>query len=94
MRTRFAALGLAVASALVLCVPSAQATKAKKPDATLEFSGGSVAAGVGYSWGSGRPPFSAWQPPGDATRGLERVSQRPHQQSVAHSLSLVRCTGP
>jgi len=36
-----------------LCVPSAQATKAKKPDATLEFSGGSVAAGVGYSWGSG-----------------------------------------
>src|SRR5271166_6107584 len=53
MRTRFAALGLAVAGALVLCVPSAQATKAKKPDATVEFSGGSVAAGIGYSWGSG-----------------------------------------
>ncbi|HME68865.1 MAG TPA: DUF1134 domain-containing protein [Myxococcota bacterium] len=52
MRTRFAALGLAVVSAGVLCVPSAHAAKAK-PDATVELSGGSVAAGIGYSWGSG-----------------------------------------
>ncbi len=25
----------------------------EKPDATLKFSGGSVSAGIGYSWGSG-----------------------------------------
>ena len=52
MRTRFATLGLAVAGALAFCVLSAQAQE-EMPDATVEFSGGSVAAGIGYSWGSG-----------------------------------------
>jgi hypothetical protein len=27
--------------------------RAEKPDATLELSGGSIAAGIGFSWGSG-----------------------------------------
>jgi hypothetical protein len=29
------------------------ATHQSKPDATLRFSGGSFAAGIGFSWGSG-----------------------------------------
>jgi len=30
-----------------------QAAKQERPDATLKLSGGSVAAGIGFSWGSG-----------------------------------------
>ena len=30
-----------------------QAAKAEKPSATLQLSGGSVAAGIGFSWGKG-----------------------------------------
>jgi hypothetical protein len=38
-----------------LCVPTwaATARAAEEPDATLEFNGGSAAAGVGVSWGAG-----------------------------------------
>ena len=47
-------LSLVVAASL--CVPflatTARAEDAK-PDATLEFNGGSAAAGVGVSWGAG-----------------------------------------
>ncbi|HZR82983.1 MAG TPA: EipA family protein [Candidatus Binatia bacterium] len=32
---------------------TAVAEEKKKPDATIEFTGGSVAAGIGFSWGSG-----------------------------------------
>ena len=42
-------LGAIAALGLVLSVAQA----ADKPDATLKLSGGSVAAGVGFSWGSG-----------------------------------------
>jgi hypothetical protein len=42
--------GLAVS--LLLAAP-AMAEESKKPSGTIVFSGGSVAAGVGYSWGSG-----------------------------------------
>ena len=42
------ALGLATGSAL-----AAKEKPAGKPDATLELSGGSVALGVGFSWGKG-----------------------------------------
>src|SRR5271157_6278041 len=53
MRTRLG-IGIAVAGALALFVASAHGGEPKKtPDGTLEFSGGSVAAGIGYSWGSG-----------------------------------------
>ena len=47
-------VGLIVAA--TLCVPLwATTTRAEheKPSATLEFNGGSVAAGVGVSWGAG-----------------------------------------
>lgn len=51
-QTRLAITGMAIAAALALFVVSALGQE-KKPDATVEFSGGSVAAGIGYSWGSG-----------------------------------------
>ncbi|HTF32412.1 MAG TPA: hypothetical protein VK714_01785 [Myxococcota bacterium] len=53
MRTRFGIMSIAVAGALALFIANAHGDQAKKPDATVEFSGGSVAAGIGYSWGSG-----------------------------------------
>src|SRR5208337_2562890 len=51
MRIRLGIKGIAIAGALALFVASAYADKA--PDGTVEFSGGSVAAGIGYSWGNG-----------------------------------------
>ena len=38
---------------LVLGVSTGFTQAAEKPDATLRLSGGSVAAGIGWSWGSG-----------------------------------------
>lgn len=52
MRVRLGIRGTAVAAAVALFVVSAHGQD-KTPDGTVEFSGGSVAAGVGYSWGSG-----------------------------------------
>ena len=49
MRNIFALLGVGFALLLVQPV----ASLAQTPDAIVEFSGGSVAAGIGYSWGSG-----------------------------------------
>ena len=46
---RMSMLGAIAALGLVLSVAQA----ADKPDATLKLSGGSVAIGIGYSWGSG-----------------------------------------
>src|SRR5262249_34102642 len=45
-------IGLASMIALGFCLTTARAEE-KTPDATLKLSGGSVAAGVGVSWGSG-----------------------------------------
>jgi hypothetical protein len=45
-------MGLGVAVALVLSVAAARAADAP-PDATIELKEGSVAAGIGFSWGSG-----------------------------------------
>jgi len=45
-------LGILTIAALSMSLASARAED-KKPDATLKLSGGSVAAGVGVSWGSG-----------------------------------------
>ncbi|HTO05930.1 MAG TPA: hypothetical protein VMR86_02650 [Myxococcota bacterium] len=55
------ALGLVLASAISCAVPSpvvpplpeGPGTPAPQPDATLEISAKSLAAGVGYSWGRG-----------------------------------------
>lgn len=44
----------ATAIALALALPAAAE---EKPDATIEFTGGSVAAGIGFSWGSGTVTF-------------------------------------
>ena len=45
-------IGLATIAALGLCLTVARAEE-KEPDGTLRLSGGSVAAGIGVSWGSG-----------------------------------------
>jgi len=44
---------IAVIALLVLAAVPASAEEAKKPDATLKLSEGSVAVGIGWSWGSG-----------------------------------------
>lgn len=51
IRTRL--IGVVVVAVLATFIGSARADEAKTPDATIEFSGGSVAAGIGFSWGSG-----------------------------------------
>ena len=47
------AIGLGTAMLLTLAVSAARAADAVTPDATLELKEGSVAAGVGFSWGGG-----------------------------------------
>src|SRR5262245_28630735 len=46
------AVGLVLAATLTSTLPTALAN-AKSPEATLQLSQGSVAAGIGFSWGSG-----------------------------------------
>jgi len=49
---------MAIAGAVALLVATARGDEpARTPDATVEFSGGSVAVGVGYRWGSGTLTF-------------------------------------
>lgn len=51
---RVGLIGLALAGVLATSARVAGAAEeAKTPDGTIEFSGGSVAAGIGFSWGSG-----------------------------------------
>ena len=47
--------GLAIIVAMLLAVSTGRAAEEKenKPDATVKMTGKSLAAGVGYSWGSG-----------------------------------------
>ena len=45
--------GAVVAILVGVILVAGTALAQDKPDATLKFSGGSVAAGIGYSWGSG-----------------------------------------
>jgi hypothetical protein len=49
MCKKFAALAMGIGLLLGQAVPSS----AQSPDAVIELSGGSVAAGIGFSWGSG-----------------------------------------
>jgi hypothetical protein len=53
MRKLIGVMLMVMAVALGTTVAEAKARKASGPDATIQFSGGSVAAGIGYSWGSG-----------------------------------------
>jgi hypothetical protein len=47
-----------------LCfAPTGRAAEEKKPDATVKMSGKSVAAGVGFSWGSGVLTYQGKQYP-------------------------------
>ena len=55
MRRFFALLSVGVA--LLLANPPV--SSAQVPDGVIELSGGSVSAGIGYSWGSGTLIFQA-----------------------------------
>ena len=46
-------VGLVTAVAMLLVTSAVWAAEEAKPDATLELKEGSVAAGIGFSWGSG-----------------------------------------
>jgi len=52
-QTRPGIRSIAIAAGLALFVAAVAQGQDKTPDATIEFSGGSIAAGVGFSWGSG-----------------------------------------
>src|SRR5262245_29428398 len=45
--------GFLVIAAFASTLTVANAEEEKKPDATLRLHGGSIAAGIGFSWGSG-----------------------------------------
>ena len=57
---QFGKIVLAFAVVALLAGP---ALAQDKPDATLVFTGGSVAAGIGYSWGSGTLTFQGKEYP-------------------------------
>jgi len=61
-------IGLATIAALGVCLTVARAEE-KAPDATLRLSGGSVAAGIGVSWGSGTLSYKGKDYPVDV-KGL------------------------
>jgi len=50
---RHVMIGLAAVGSLVMVVVGLAMAQPRKPDATLSLSEGSVAAGVGFSWGNG-----------------------------------------
>jgi len=54
-------------AALGVALTGAFAADEKKPDATVRLSGGSVAAGIGVSWGSGTLTFQGKDYPIDVT---------------------------
>jgi len=53
MRSRIGLISIAVAGALALFVARARGDEKKTPDGTVIFSGGTVAVGEGYVWGTG-----------------------------------------
>jgi hypothetical protein len=50
---------IALVTSLLALLPAMAADQG--PDATIEFSGGSVAVGIGYTWGSGKLVFQGRQ---------------------------------
>jgi hypothetical protein len=53
MRRTMGVLLIMATCALGASAADARARRGGGPDATIQFSGGSVAAGIGFSWGSG-----------------------------------------
>jgi hypothetical protein len=61
---RMSLMGLALAGVLATSASvTGAAEEAKTPDGTIEFSGGSIAAGIGFSWGSGTLTYKGKQHP-------------------------------
>ena len=47
-------IGLVGVGSLLAVLAGLAVAQSSKPDATLNFSSGSVAAGIGFSWATGR----------------------------------------
>ncbi len=61
-----------MAMILFLCLPGLAAAQDKEPDAYLELTEGSVAIGIGYSWGSGTLQYQGQKYPVEV-KGLSIV---------------------
>jgi hypothetical protein len=85
-------LGLVVAATVSLPLSTALAkAKAKGPDATLQLSQGSVAAGIGFSWGSGTLTYKGKRYPMSVdglSVGSVGISRATASGSVTHLKSL------
>lgn len=57
LASAFAAMSLLGAAAVLPQAAEAQAAAAAEPDGQLSLTGGAVAVGVGYTWGSGQLEF-------------------------------------
>ena len=62
-------MGLVTVAALGLALTAAQAEEKKTPDATIALHAGSIAAGIGISWGSGTLTYKGKEYPIDV-KGL------------------------
>ena len=62
-------VGVLVAAAAALALSGPIAAEDKTPDATLRLSGGSIAAGIGFSWGGGTLTYKGKAYPTDV-KGL------------------------
>ena len=82
MRRTLAGLGLGFGLLLGHAAP----TSAQTPDAVIELSGGSVAAGVGYRWGSGTLTFHGKRYPLNVN-GLSLVSVGVDEYSATGSVT-------
>jgi hypothetical protein len=82
MRKTVAVLGLGLGLMLGHAVPAS----AQAPDAVIELSGGSVAAGIGYSWGSGTLTFQGKRYPLKVS-GLSLASVGIDQYTAAGSVT-------
>jgi hypothetical protein len=85
MRKTVAVLGLGLGLLLDHAVPAS----AQTPDAAIELSGGSVAAGVGFRWGSGTLIFQGKRYP-LKVNGLSLVSVGVNQYSASGSVTGLR----
>src|SRR2546425_5793172 len=57
-------IGLVGVGSLLAVLAGLAVAQSSKPDATLNFSSGSVAAGVGFSWGHGAVSYKGRTDPG------------------------------
>ncbi len=78
-------VGFLTIAALSVVLSSAVVSAKQKPDATIKLSAGSVAAGVGVSWGSGTLTYKGKSYPIDV-KGLDVGAVGAHKISASGSV--------